>query len=259
MTNAIILAAGKGGRLLPLTEKVPKPLLSIWGDSIIERQIRFLVEAGVNHITIVVGYLYEQFLFLTDKYPDLEIVINSQYEATNNFYSLFLVRNRLKNTWIIEGDIFMVSNLFLTHNRSVYYSSLKPVVQYEWYFKYNIHRRIQSIHIADRLAFPAMFTTDYHINMGVSFWDHRSCSTIKNLFESIHSDSDRFDIYKNLYWDKIIYDYLNEFEVYIHIVKENDWYEIDSVKDMTRVIKALDSGNSSSQVDYMDADSRVKP
>lgn len=239
MINAIILAAGKGERLLPLTEKIPKPLLSIWGERIIERQIRFLREAEVGTITLVVGYLYESFLYLKDKYKNIEIIINDQYDNTNNFHSLFLARNRLENTWIIEGDIFMINNLFLRRYKSVYYSSTKPVIEYEWYFEYDDNEQIQSIHIADRRALPNLFTGNYYINMGISFWTKNSCEIIKNLFETIYKDVNLFNIYKNSYWDQLIFDYLNRFQLYIHIVDKKEWYEIDSVRDLDVISKDI--------------------
>ncbi|WP_398453323.1 sugar phosphate nucleotidyltransferase [Sphingobacterium thalpophilum] len=235
MTNAIILAAGKGVRMLPLTENTPKPLLSVLGERIIERQIRFLKEAGIENITIVTGYLNEKFLYLKDKYCNIDIVVNDLYESSNNFYSLFLVRDKLENTWIIEGDIFMVNNLFGSHDKSVYYTSPKPIVQYEWYFQYNENQRIQSIHVADRQMFPNLFIEDYYINMGVSYWCKQSCATIGELFESLYNDVDRFNLYKNSYWDKLIVDYLDRFDVYIHIVNESEWYEIDSVDDLNKM------------------------
>lgn len=233
--NAIILAAGKGNRLLPFTEKTPKPLLQIFNENIIERQIRFLKEAHISHITIVAGYLHQKFQYLKYKYQNVEIVINNLFDSSNNFYSLFLVRHKLKNTWIIEGDIFLVKNVFMPHEKSVYYSSLKPIIEYEWYFKHDSAYRVQSIHIADRRTFSDMFTEDYNILMGISFWNDASCTIINSLFESIQNDEKRFDEYKNSYWDKLIYDNLDRFELYIHLINKDSWYEIDSVRDLNEL------------------------
>ena len=54
--KALILAAGKGKRMWPLTENTPKPLLPIAGKSIIENQINELTKAGVKEINILIGY-----------------------------------------------------------------------------------------------------------------------------------------------------------------------------------------------------------
>ena len=66
--GALILAAGFGSRFVPLTFETPKGLLEVFGERMIERQIRQLREAGVENITIAVGYLKEKFEYLIDKY-----------------------------------------------------------------------------------------------------------------------------------------------------------------------------------------------
>ena len=57
--NAIIIAAGMGTRLRPLTLSTPKPLIKIFGKPMIERNIEFLLEKGLKEIIIVTGYLRE--------------------------------------------------------------------------------------------------------------------------------------------------------------------------------------------------------
>lgn len=65
--RAILLAAGIGSRLRPLTLETPKPLIKINDESMIERQIKFLKEVGINEIIVVTGYLKEKFNFLKEK------------------------------------------------------------------------------------------------------------------------------------------------------------------------------------------------
>ena len=56
ITEALILAAGKGTRMWPLTDNMPKPLLPLWGISIIEQQIAALKKVGVKNINILIGH-----------------------------------------------------------------------------------------------------------------------------------------------------------------------------------------------------------
>ena len=56
MKNAVILAAGTASRFVPLSETMPKGLLEVRGEILLERQIRQLKEAGVEDIFVVVGY-----------------------------------------------------------------------------------------------------------------------------------------------------------------------------------------------------------
>lgn len=61
--RAIILAAGMGTRLRPLTLTTPKPLIPVQEEPMIERQIKFLHEKGIQEIIVVTGYLHESFNF----------------------------------------------------------------------------------------------------------------------------------------------------------------------------------------------------
>ena len=66
--SAIILAAGFGMRMVPINTSTPKALLEVNGEPLIERTIRQLHEAGVTNITVVVGFMKEQFEYLIDEY-----------------------------------------------------------------------------------------------------------------------------------------------------------------------------------------------
>ena len=97
--NAIILAAGLSSRFAPISYEKPKGLLRVRGEVLIERQIRQLQEVGISNITIVVGYKKEYFFYLESKFG-VSIVVNSEYAEKNNNASLYLVRDRLSNTYV---------------------------------------------------------------------------------------------------------------------------------------------------------------
>ena len=103
--NAIILAAGYGMRMVPLSVEQPKALIKIQDEVLIERMIRQLHEANVFDIKIVVGFMKESFEYLIDKY-DVELIVNKDYENTNTMYSLYLARNYIKNTYILSSDVW---------------------------------------------------------------------------------------------------------------------------------------------------------
>ena len=66
--NAIIMAAGTSSRFVPLSAELPKGLIEVKGEVLIERQIRQLQETGIEDIIVVVGYKAEMFAYLKDKY-----------------------------------------------------------------------------------------------------------------------------------------------------------------------------------------------
>ena len=99
--NAIILAAGEGTRLKPLTENKPKGLVSLFGKSIIERQIEIFRACNITDISIVTGYLNEMIQF-----PDITYFENTKYDTTNMIESLFCAKEKLMESTIISyGDI----------------------------------------------------------------------------------------------------------------------------------------------------------
>ena len=110
-SNAIILAAGQGIRMIPINNSVPKALLEVNGEILIERIIKQLIESGVHDITIVVGFMEDQFHYLIDKYG-VKLVSNAEYKEKNNLHSLNLVRNLINYTYIISGNVYFYENPF---------------------------------------------------------------------------------------------------------------------------------------------------
>ena len=105
--RAIILAAGFGERLVPITLNTPKSLVLVKGRRIIDSLLDAIVAAGIGQIVIVRGYLREQFDQLLYKYPNLEFVDNPDYNEENNISSVMKVRNLLANSYVCEGDIIL--------------------------------------------------------------------------------------------------------------------------------------------------------
>lgn len=120
--NAIIMAAGLSSRLAPISYEKPKGLLRVRGEVLIERQIRQLQEAGVTDITVVVGYKKEYFFYLASKFG-VRIKVNPQYATRNNSYTLWLVRDRLDNTYVCSSDDYFEENPFEHYVYEAYYAT----------------------------------------------------------------------------------------------------------------------------------------
>lgn len=121
--NAIIIAAGTSSRFVPLSYEKPKGLVEVKGEVLIERQIRQLHETGVDDVTIVVGYMAEQFAYLGEKYG-VQFVKNEDYTRYNNTSSLIRVVDRLRNTYICCSDQYYEKNPFLQDLQQSAYAAL---------------------------------------------------------------------------------------------------------------------------------------
>ena len=101
--RAIIMAAGIGKRMQPLTFETPKPLVKVNGVRMIDTVVDGLRSNGISEIYVVVGYLKEQF-FEWGKEKGVQIIENPYYDTCNNISSLYAAREHLGDCIILDGD-----------------------------------------------------------------------------------------------------------------------------------------------------------
>lgn len=107
--KALILAAGLGTRLAPITNEVPKSLVPVNGKPILMKQIENLYENNITDITIVSGYKSSVLKkVVIEKYPEIQIIDNVDYKITNNMYSAYLGKNAMGNSdfLMMNADVF---------------------------------------------------------------------------------------------------------------------------------------------------------
>ena len=96
--RAVIMAAGFGNRMHPVTLETPKPLVRVNGVRMIDTVIRALHDNGVFEIHVVVGYKKEQFQELTQTYPGVQLIENPYFDTCNNIASLYVARDHARRS-----------------------------------------------------------------------------------------------------------------------------------------------------------------
>ena len=112
--RAIIMAAGQGKRMRPITLETPKPLVRVGGVRMIDTVIRGLRNQGITEIYVVVGYKKEQFSALPQEYPGLVLIENPWYDSCNNISSLYAARQHLADVIILDGDQIIYNDAILS-------------------------------------------------------------------------------------------------------------------------------------------------
>ena len=132
ITTALLLAAGSGNRLRPVTDDQPKCLTEVDGIPILERLVDALCQQGFQRLVVVVGYLEDkvrQFLGDQNSGLSIEYVVNPRYRTTNNLYSLWLAREAIQESLLlIESDLLFEPSLLndLQSPDKIAVSSLQP-------------------------------------------------------------------------------------------------------------------------------------
>jgi len=228
--RAILMAAGMGTRLRPLTLNTPKSLIEVNGMSLLERQIINLKEVGIDEIIVLTGYLHEKFDDLVKKY-NLIKVINDKYHIYNNIYTMYLVREYLQDAFVIDADNYITRNFLpkTKPNTSIYYSACKENLVGEWILKYDNDGKIFDVDIGKEGDKPN------YIMSGASFWSAKDGALIcKKVQEAVEVNNSM-----DIYWDNIAVENLKNMNVYIEKIQSNDIFEIDSLQDLEYLKRTL--------------------
>jgi len=112
---ALILAAGAGTRLMPLTRETPKCLIDVAGRVLLDREIEILLDRGVDNIMIATGFGHEQVrrhVERTWSEENIQLVFNEKYASTNYIYSMWLAGQVISDDVILlHGDLVFDSEM----------------------------------------------------------------------------------------------------------------------------------------------------
>ncbi|OCA88282.1 CTP--phosphocholine cytidylyltransferase [Bacillus sp. FJAT-27225] len=223
--RAIILAAGMGTRMRPLTLTTPKSLVEVNGIPMLERQIEFLKEKGINEIIVVTGYLKEKFEYLKSMY-NVTLINNDAYDKYNNLYTMNLVSEYLPGSYVLEADVYLNENFLLENPKdSLYFSAKREEFNNEWILRFDANNKVYDIEIGT--------SRNEYILCGVSFWSIEDGIFIKGKIKEAMKQGN----YSSLYWDDIVKNNISKLNVFIKKIKATDCFEIDSLEELEDVNK----------------------
>jgi CTP:phosphocholine cytidylyltransferase-like protein len=227
--NAIILAAGMGTRLRPLTDDRPKSLVEVGGESFFARQLRQLRAAGVSDITVVTGYKAEAFAPWRSC-KDLSFVHNEHFDDRNNLWSMYLVRGRLGDTYVLDGDVWLAEGLIpgTAPGTSCWFVGPREDMSKEWVVRTDEHGRVHRIDVASGAGC---------ILSGLSYWTAHDGRILAARIEKAALEPGN----EAIYWDDIPRTSLDLIEVRARLIGRDDWTEIDTLEDKAELeAKLLD-------------------
>ena len=217
--NAVIMAAGMSSRFAPLSYEKPKALLNVKGEILIEREIRQLREAGIDDITIVVGYMKEKMFYLADKFG-VRIVVNEDYYRYNNTSTLICVADSLDNTYICSSDNYFSLNPFEAYVYRAYYSAV--------YTDHNTEEYCLTVNNKDLIIGVTIGGECGWYMLGHVYFDRKFSRQFIEILkkEYVHMQT-KLELWENLYMR-----YIDELEMYIRRYDSSVIHEFDSLDEL---------------------------
>lgn len=234
MTNAILMASGLGTRMRPLTETTPKPLIKVGGVPMIETVINALHNINIGNIYIVVGYLGEQFEYLTKKYKNVQIVKNPDYKTINNISSIYYAANKLldDDCYICEADLYISDENLLkaTPNYSCYFGKMVKGYSQDWVFELGDNEYITRV---------GKYGTDCYNMVGISYFTQKDSAILSKAITDRYGKNG----YETLFWDDVVNENLDKLKLKICPVKDTQITEIDTVEELNEINKRVQNGS----------------
>lgn len=222
--RAIIMAAGIGKRMQPLTFYIPKPLVRVNGVRMIDTVVDGLLINGIREIYVVVGHLKEQFYDWASERGDVQIIENPFYDTCNNISSLYAAKEHLEDCIILDGDQMI-------YNPSV----LDP------YFTLSGYNAVWCEGETDEwlLELEDGIVTSCSRSGGAHGWQLYSISRWsakdgEKLRRHLEYEFDRGN--RQIYWDDVpIFCHFQDYKLGIREMKKSDIIEIDGLDELVAI------------------------
>ena len=226
--RAVFIAAGFGSRLVPITFNTPKPLVRVKGTRIIDHLLDACLEAGIEEIYIVRGYLAEQFDQLLYKYPMVKFLENPVYNEANNISPSMIAKELLSNAYVFEADLLLSNPKIITkYHYTSDFLAIKKDRTDDWCFE-----------VKDKvITEEKVGGEDCWQMVGISYWNEEDGRKLANDIPEVYSMPGG----KERYWEQVPLVYKKKnYAVEVRECFEEDIVEIDTFKELKQIDPTYD-------------------
>ncbi len=226
--RAVFIAAGFGSRLVPITFNTPKPLVRVKGTRIIDHLLDACLEAGIEEIYIVRGYLAEQFDQLLYKYPTIKFLENPVYNEANNISSSLIAKELLSNAYVFEADLLLSNPKIITkYHYTSDFLAIKKDRTDDWCFE-----------VKDKvITEEKVGGEDCWQMVGISYWNEDDGKKLASDIPEVYSMPGG----KERYWEQVPLVYKKKnYAVEVRECFDEDIVEIDTFKELKQIDPTYD-------------------
>ncbi|WP_166384615.1 phosphocholine cytidylyltransferase family protein [Polaribacter sp. 11A2H] len=248
ITTALLLAAGTGSRLFPITKDAPKCLTLVNEKSMLARLVTNLTAQGFTRLIIVTGYKQEcivDFLGNQKEGLNIEYVHSPLYKTTNNIYSLWMARNSIKESFVlIESDLVLETSLLtnMVYPDRMAVAKMQPWLNGTTVTINNQNKVIQFQAGTTEAYSETRYKTVNIYSFSLDSWQEVS----KKLNQYIEEGS------VNSYYETVFSDLVDEQKLQLEAVSfdKKPWYEVDNIEDLAEAEKLFPVIVEEEEIEY---------